>query len=780
MTRKDCIGKPYSESSYTYIGIAAHTEEDEEVSVIIFADDIKDKCAITMEEKILNEINVFRNGPYKRSMKVSTNTTNVGFKKELNSFRNDLSKVSMKSILGNDKYLNQLAEVLGDKLEAPENNTNITGSNSIKDLNSRQDLIKIALSSIHGFNEIYARVVYDKINANEIIDLLLANPDDKNQEGRKCIVSKNITSVGIYHDNHEGKSPRTIVIGVDMYYPGSERPIHEYFEDELLRFRKNPCSFIPDIKMYKHHMECKTYKKDIVKDINDFMNDLNINYTISIGKIQNSCQLNKACMEYLNYYTNSNTNNTNNNISNISNTNRNKLYPEDDDFLFIRLNHYISKYTICKEFISNKYVRPEEIITDFLISENDLDKKSRFSLLTNSFKFFGVSQKEIKGDIITCFILTDKASPIKREDFKADLLKEMNNIRTNPRSYIKHFDRLHDSIVGDINKKANEKRTILLNIKSIIESLGSLRSFTKLEHIQSLEDAANTRVLNFKEDNTILSDKEDLRVFLSDFGRDYTFYSQYAGYADFKDTNNTNINIDSDENPAASFLTQTILSDFTSNNFLDSILNVNFFVIGISYDKETNLVVLFIADDFLSHDNFTIEISDKWRRIKRPKFCIDEIEQMRHDFKKFDILNEGFIKPNNILVFLNNMPGFVAKNPMYYSALKKLNTIENNENGINVNMFMDAVQETVENYSDDDWKAGFALFLNANNSNSSEKSNTLKNRKHIDYDCFSKLAREVGYNLSDIELNEIWDRITNDQGKMDVEEFIRIMNLVEK
>lgn len=715
--------------NYNYVGIAVNDFEDEEITVLVFADAAEDKKNASVDELVFKELNNFRRNPFKVGNDVPQESGKDAYNKELSQFKSSLSKVALKPVT-RETYLDDLAQLINTNLE----------SKQLRNTNEKEKLEQLAKTTVHGFNLLYARLIEGPTDSVQIVRRLLANPTESNQTGRNAIAEKTIAHVGIFHENHEGEQPRTVIVGVDLYYPGSERRFEEYVTDELNRFRQTPSSYVNDLEAFKHNMECKTYKVNIIKDINGYISELQ--RTKSLPTMQNNEALNEACKEYLTYFTKG----------------RKRLYAEDDEFLYIRLASYISGYTICKEFVNSHSIRPDQIITEMLVSENDRDKTSRQALQNSNFRFFGVNQQEVNGERITVLIFTDRCNERTRASYTQELLTEINNLRAHPNSYIKHVDQEVENTTG-FNRSSRE-----LAAKRITEFLNNTRTLGPFNLNERLVKAAETRVSNFTESNTVINDPEDLRIFLSDFGKDYYFVAQLAGNAEQDKDDASFIN-------PVSFLVRTFLSDSNLES-LKAIFNTEHYEIGVAYDKTSLLTVVLLADEFVAPEGIQIDIGDRWKRIRRPRFTQDEVEQMRHDFKQFDVLNQGFIIPNGILSFVNNNPQFMQRNPMYYEALKSLNTVENNEKGVNVNMFMDAVEKAISYYDDANWKNVFEIFV--------KDRLDSKSRRSIDKDTFVKVAQEIGYNLTDDELAEIWERITEGRNVLDQSEFINIMQIVEK
>ena len=77
----------------------------------------------------------------------------------------------------------------------------------------------------------------------------------------------------------------------------------------------------------------------------------------------------------------------------------------------------------------------------------------------------------------------------------------------------------------------------------------------------------------------------------------------------------------------------------------------------------------------------------------------DEVLQIQKDFKVFDVMNSGYVKPETMIVFMNRVKGFAEKNPVYYQAWNHLNTEENNSNGVNSEEFVNSVGNVMKLYT---------------------------------------------------------------------------------
>ena len=165
-----------------------------------------------------------------------------------------------------------------------------------------------------------------------------------------------------------------------------------------------------------------------------------------------------------------------------------------------------------------------------------------------------------------------------------------------------------------------------------------------------------------------------------------------------------------------------------------------------------------------------IKIQNFKVKVKRPNFTEDEILQIKNDFNLFDSQSSGLIKPNIILLIANKNKDWGNKNPFYYTALKELNTEENNLNGINVDQFIDEVKKVINDNYDrennfDNWKKIFQIYF------------LDKGGKIINDDILINTIKELGFEVSDDEIKNLIEKIGGD---IDEKKFISIMKTIEK
>ena len=152
--------------------------------------------------------------------------------------------------------------------------------------------------------------------------------------------------------------------------------------------------------------------------------------------------------------------------------------------------------------------------------------------------------------------------------------------------------------------------------------------------------------------------------------------------------------------------------------------------------------------------------------LNRPEFTKDEEIQIRNDFQSLDSRNLGLIKPKVILTFADNDKDFANRNPFYYTALKDLNTEDNNKFGIDVETFINAVKRVIREYDAEDFENNWAEIFNLY---FGEKRNNV-----IDKNILVNVIKDLGFKLSDDDINLVLDKV---DCNLDLEKFTNIMKV---
>ena len=402
-----------------------------------------------------------------------------------------------------------------------------------------------------------------------------------------------------------------------------------------------------------------------------------------------------------------------------------KLYPKDQDILLNDLNSEFKNVKFCKNYVCTNE-NPKKGIFELLFNEKDLANGTSDRLLNPEAKYIGIAHEKIRNLYVTVIIVSDTNIQLNQEKLLDGLLNEINKIRNSPQIYLKYIDKQNDNY----------------------EKILNARKVCSLEYNNLLEKACEERGKKFIEEQKYYNRKE-LSEFLSNFGRNYFIVEEY---------------IDDCTLTAKEF----VINMFQKENINQIILNRRIKQIGFSQNSNGKIIILFsdAFDAVLEKNEITIESIR--RKLFRPNLTEDEILQIKNDFNTFDSRSEGKIKPNLLLLIANKSNDWGNKNPFYYTALKELNNEENNKNGVTFNQFIITLKRVIRDYSREDfennWEEIFNLYFNE------EKKNV------IDNSILYKVIKDLGFNITDDEINEFVDRI---DGELNLNKFIEIMKEVE-
>ena len=206
------------------------------------------------------------------------------------------------------------------------------------------------------------------------------------------------------------------------------------------------------------------------------------------------------------------------------------------------------------------------------------------------------------------------------------------------------------------------------------------------------------------------------------------------------------------------------------DNIDQTLLNRRIKQIGFSQSLNGKVIIIFSDAFDKKLDIKEITIESIRRKINRPNFTEDEILQIKNDFNLFDSRSLGLIKPYIILLIADKNKDWANKNPFYYTALKELNTEENNKNGINVDQFINAVKRVIREYNIEDFDNNWAEIYNLYFGEEKKKNN------YIDNDILIQVIKDLGFKISDDEIYEFVDRM---EGELNLEKFIQMMKNIE-
>lgn len=736
--------------AYGFVGIATGTKDNADITVLTFADAVIDPASKPLDEQILTSINFLRKYPYKSISKLNEQIAIPGVAKPVIdstlSFIPTISNLALKEVK-RDAELDDVATYIFEKIESKE----------IKDISNLDQISQLAKNSIHGFSKIHAACVKNIKNPNAIASTLLLDPKEKNskiiESTRELINSKNITKVGIAVIGEFEKFTTIVIIGVDTFYSGSEREYLDYITDEINRFRETPASYVSDLQNYKSEINIKTYKGKVIKEIYELSS--NLKTLPPLPKIENHELLNSACEDYV--Y--------------LGIVNNGKHYVEDDDMLEKRLKLSFSGFSKARVFIDVGSHRPEHFITELLVSERDNEKKGRSTLQDPEIKYFGFYHSIVNNDKFTVLILTDKVDPKQETKPEDDFLDTLNLFRGYPLSLVKEIFKFKEDL--ELKKKSATQSTFtkkkgaksndeivkaydekIAFADELVTVLKKIRITHPVERYTPLDKAASEKLaLIESEGANNYTTTEEIRDFLSDHISNHFYVAELHG----------KLSASGSSQPFnATSLIVKLIFDSLSIDFVKSLMFINFNKIGISFNPETETILAFLVDHALDKTDIKIPVNLR-QRVKRPELTPDEVEQIRYDFNRLDIFNQGFIIPNTILLFVNNSRRFVNNNPLYYEAIQSVNSIENNEIGINVNQFIDAVKTCIKKLEDKDWENFYEIYLRESQ------------KRALDFSAFEYISKKLGYEMSESELKDTFERIANEKGNISKEEFLKIM-----
>ena len=479
---------------------------------------------------------------------------------------------------------------------------------------------------------------------------------------------------------------------------------------EINNVRTNIKDYYKDFNTYEENIK-KSYgfKENIQKDILKLITKLKNN------KINSKLQKNEKLTELAEQY-----------LEELHFSKTRTFYPKDHEELLNDLNSEFKNVKFCKNYISTKE-EPLKIIFEILFNEKDVLNGTSDRLLNPESKYIGISHEKIRNIPITVIIVCDTNIEINQESLFDGLLNEINKARNHPQSFLKYIN------------ENNENYKKILNGKK----------YCKLEYNSLLENAAEERGKIFDEENE-LYDRKKLNKFLSNYGRNYFVICEYI------------------DNPTLTSK-DFVINMLQKENIDQILLNRRIKQIGFSQSQNGKVILLFSDAFDKKLDNIEIKIESLKRKTNRPNFTEDEILQIKNDFNLFDSQSSGLIKPNIILLIANRNKDWGNKNPFYYTALKELNTEENNLNGINVDQFVNAVKRVIREYNiedfDNNWSEIYNLYFVEG-----------KKKNVIDNEILIKVIKDLGFKISDDEINEYVEKM---DGEINLEKFIEIMKNIE-
>jgi len=742
------------DSFYNYIGINIELLEDnpdEFHMCICIVDKVLEENKKSLDLQIVDAINVFRQAPSRKSEELLDIKGSEEFNKSIEELVEKFTYLTNLQKLERSECIDDVAKNVYEKITAKE----------LKDLSDESLIFEIANNTVHNFTRMHCYHVKNIYTTKDVINQCLANTKENLSvltNSRKLLYGRNMKFIGIHFEGEGEKNNSMTLVTCDEFYKGSKKEFSEYFTEQLNRFRNKPESYQSDLTVYNNEIKIKTYKSKLIKNINNLKNSLTGKE--ELPKIENHPVLDKVCKDYFNHYYNNN------------------LYPEESEMLLKRLSMHISGHTKAECFIEKEIFRPENFITKCLISENDPEFKGRKALMSDEYKYFGCYYNYIKNKKYILMILVDDVLPRPVLSAKDELFEVINLFRVNPRSFIKYIyeykadlkEKLtskKQSTIGKKKKTGNLAKEIQA-IEDKIHFCHDVKNFLctaklrpQLKQSNQLDSALN-KTLKQNDPNLDLQEHE-LREYLKQFINNHYFCSMIAGVIEpdfYEEENNKNYF------NAGRFIAKRIIEEcnFDILKILNS-SNLKFMATGEHLENE--ILLVYFVDQCIERVKVEVPLCIKLQT-KRPNFTEDELEQLRNDFNRLDILNELHIRPDTILTFINNSHRFVYNNPIYYAAFRNLNTIENNQLGINVNQFMDEISNVISSYSKENWRNIYHLILSESNV------------KKFDKKFFKKTLDKINHQMSESEAYDVFERFAGDADEISKSEFVKMMLLCEK
>ena len=488
----------------------------------------------------------------------------------------------------------------------------------------------------------------------------------------------------------------------------SESNFIEEFLYELNILRTSPNIYKEELEEYEKNIQKSlSYKPNILKEISKLI------LKLKNGKKSNEIKQNEKLNELSNDY-----------LNELKYTKGRIFYPKDQEILEEDLNSIFEKVTFCKNYVCTNN-NPKKALLEILFNEKDLIKGVSDRLVNSESKFIGISHEKIRNQFITVIIISDNVNEKNELNIENGLLNEINHFRNNPQSYLKYFNNNND----------------------IYEKLLNAKKVPSLQLNDILNKACEERGILLSKKPKEKYDRNQLMDFLDNYGNNYFIVNEY---------------INDEKEEAKSFIIEMIKNDYAI------LLNRRLKEFGFARNEEGKIILIFV-DNIIPIKNIQeITINQLPNKLNRPEFTLDEENQIRNDFKNFDSLNLGKIKPSIILIFADKNKDFANRNPFYYTALKDLNTEENNINGINEDQFVNAVKRVIREYNAEDFENNWAEIFNLY---FGEKRNNI-----IDKNILVNVIKDLGFKLSDEDINYFLNKI---DCNFDLEKFTNIMKEIE-
>ena len=481
------------------------------------------------------------------------------------------------------------------------------------------------------------------------------------------------------------------------------------FLTELNNLRTSPNEYNNDFDEYElYAKKTLSYKPQIFNEI------IKLIKKIKNSKKGNIIKVNEKLTELSNEY-----------IKELKYTKGRIFYPKDQDIIQNDLDSIFENVTFCKNYVCTNN-NPKKALFDILFNEKDLIKGVSDRLINPEAKFIGISHEKIRNQSITVIIISDSNIEKEEKNIEDGLLEEINRVRNNPQIYLKYINSNHENY----EKILNSKKVSPLKINDI------------------LNKACEDRSLIYNKNSKEKFDRNQLIDFLDNYGTNFFLVFEY---------------INNEKETAKDFIIEMLKNDY------QILLNRRLKEFGFSKTEKGKIILIFVDTIDEKPNIKPISISKlTTTNLNRPEFTKDEEIQIRNDFQSLDSRNLGLIKPKVILTFADNDKDFANRNPFYYTALKDLNTEDNNKFGIDVDTFLNAVKRVIREYDAEDFENNWAEIFNLYFGN--------KKSDIIDKDILINVIKDLGFELNDDEINEILSKV---DCELDLDKFTQVMKDIE-
>jgi len=768
-----------------YFGIAVKNLGRHFLVNLLFTDEVEEKPEYNIDDAIVEEINQIRT----KTANVLTHYSEVERKvlnaranlneQEIDKFYDFInSKVSEKKALKRNPILDELAiQMLHHSTE--NDNIQLVNHHDGVYIPAQENLEAITNRILSNFNYVENFIVQGPPQDQEEIIQRLLFTGRKHDNGNidnidVILLNEKIQNIGVAYEERENPKTKKIIAFVsifviDSFSAAPKKPFIELFKEEVTRLRKNPKSYLDDLKNYtnkfshKHADEAKF--KASVQKLQSYLKTAE-----SLPELVYNQELHDAANEYC-YF--------------IKNSRNQKFYEEEDELLKLRLDHYIENYRQYAEIIN--YLggfNPQDMIVDLLLreTEKDLKRSGVFTLLGKTFKYYGVCERFLREKSLVCIIFTDSAKKKQIHDrqFKQDLVQDLNNVRRYPKAYMKFVAAEFNPFIL-VNSKSTKEEILL-------DFLAHTRCYQELQEEKPLNEAAQRYVydiINANKDmlnsntaisnlvNKVSSDKnvllktessEFLKQLLSNYGSGFSSVYNIVenNYEDLK----AKISLYTDQQEgqergninSKEYLIHILKDEENRKNIFS--LHSNFF--GICVQEERKIVNIILTNDFTSQTNL-FDYSKTWqRKAPRPDLTDDETDYIRRDFKHMDIFNKGVIYPYIICKIFEDK-NLHSLNFIYYEALNGFQTErpEEAKKGINIQKFVEIVKYYMSLFSEREWTITYS---------------TLKgNHSLVDNIRFKNLLDELKFRFNEEEAHQVFSNACHPEKNLSQKKFVDIM-----